>query len=156
MEAKDLKVAPDQLEYLRYRLAIAVPDRPEGQCWVPILTNRTNGYVRMAFIGLTTGVHRWMWLLEYGECPPVLDHAVCDNPECCNPAHLTPATHQENILRGTAPTAANAKKSHCKRGHPFDEENTYICTNKDGSVRRICRACNNKLTLRRYHERRGH
>lgn len=33
--------------------------------------------------------------------------------------------------------AHNAAKTHCKRGHPFDEANTYI--RKDGS--RFCRAC---------------
>ena len=115
MESMPLSVDPAHIEYLRYRLLVAVPDRPEGECWVPVLTNRTNGYVKMSFRGTDTLVHRWMWLLEHGECPPLLDHVVCDNRECCNPAHLAPATQRENILRGLAPTAVNAAKTHCKR-----------------------------------------
>lgn len=154
MEAKPLILDPAHREVLRYRLSIAVPERPEGECWVPILASRINGYVPMGFMRQRTLVHRWMWLLEHGECPALLDHIVCDNRECCNPAHLKPATQRQNILRGTAPTAKNAAKAHCKRGHPFDEKNTYVCTNRDGTTRRICRACNSELTLRRYHERR--
>jgi late competence protein required for DNA uptake (superfamily II DNA/RNA helicase) len=47
-------------------------------------------------------------------------------------------TQRENILRGeTSVVALNARKTHCKRGHAFTEENTIL--NKIGS--RNCRIC---------------
>jgi hypothetical protein len=38
---------------------------------------------------------------------------------------------------GIKPGAFNRNKTHCKRGHEFTEENTYV--KKDGA--RDCRAC---------------
>lgn len=65
-----------------------------------------------------------------------LDH-LCRNRRCCRPDHLEPVTHKENVLRGMAPSAINARKTHCKRGHEFTAENIY--PSPDG-VRR-CREC---------------
>jgi hypothetical protein len=31
----------------------------------------------------------------------------------------------------------NARKTHCAKGHPYDQANTYI----DGLGRRVCRQC---------------
>jgi hypothetical protein len=44
-----------------------------------------------------------------------------------------------NVLRGVGAAAKNARKTHCKRGHPFDEANTYWF----GPERRhrMCRTC---------------
>jgi hypothetical protein len=47
------------------------------------------------------------------------------------------ATNRENVLAGVGRTAVNARRTHCKYGHPFDEENTYV--NKYGQ--RCCRLC---------------
>jgi hypothetical protein len=68
-----------------------------------------------------------------------LDH-LCRTRACCNPAHLEPVTHRENVLRGESPHAANARKTHCVNGHPFDERNTYRRKDKENG-RRQCRAC---------------
>lgn len=32
-------------------------------------------------------------------------------------------------------------KTHCLRGHPFDEENTYVWESKSGRRERVCRTC---------------
>jgi len=43
--------------------------------------------------------HRVAWMLEHGEMPPseaMLLHR-CDTPACCNPAHLTLGSHQDNM-----------------------------------------------------------
>ena len=54
----------------------------------------------------------------------------------------------ENVLRGTSFSAANAKKTHCTRGHPFDDLNTYIET-RSTRIGRNCRACHNAQSIRR-------
>lgn len=82
-------------------------------------------------------VHRVAYTLWRGEIPDgmTLDH-LCRNPNCANPKHLEVVSMRENVLRGVGPTAQNARKTHCKRGHEFTPENTYI---RPGG--RECRAC---------------
>jgi hypothetical protein len=43
---------------------------------------------------------------------------------------------KENILRGNAPTAVNARLTHCRRGHLLAGSNLRLDGNK-----RSCRAC---------------
>lgn len=82
----------------------------------------------------------------------VLDH-LCRTRCCVNPWHLEPVTDRENILRGTAPAALNAKKTHCKRGHPYDDQNTYwYCPGGRGQERH-CKTCQ-RASARRTNERR--
>lgn len=75
-----------------------------------------------------------------------IDH-ICRNRACCNPWHLEPVTHAENVRRGLSPLQASvrnadlnrergAAKTHCVRGHPYTEENTG---RHHGA--RYCRAC---------------
>ena len=73
-----------------------------------------------------------------------LDH-LCRKRLCVNPAHLEPVTRRENILRGESPSAQNARKTHCHRGHPFDEANTGRWDPRG----RACRACHAEKERRR-------
>lgn len=65
-----------------------------------------------------------------------IDHA-CRNRACVNPEHLEAVPRRVNILRGESIVAKNARKTHCPKGHPYDDQNTV--RSKDGS--RSCRAC---------------
>jgi len=69
-----------------------------------------------------------------GSCPP----ATCPHRRCCNPAHLAAVTRKANALRSTSPMAKNALKTHCPKGHPYDEWNTGS-NGRDGN--RACRTC---------------
>lgn len=82
--------------------------------------------------------HRVAYEQAHGPIPAGLeiDH-LCRNPLCVNPDHLEAVTHRENVLRGVGPTALNARKTHCKRGHEFSPENTY----RDPAGGRRCRQC---------------
>lgn len=48
-----------------------------------------------------------------------LDHK-CRVRCCCNPAHLEPVSHHENLMRGAGPTAENARRTACRCGRPYD------------------------------------
>lgn len=82
--------------------------------------------------------HREAWEAANGLIPVglVVDHK-CRVRACVNPDHMRIVTHVENTMCGESPAARNARKTHCKHGHPFDQQNTY---NDNGS--RSCRRCN--------------
>jgi hypothetical protein len=62
---------------------------------------------------------------------------TCQHRRCVMPATLQPVTPYENLMRGNAPSALNATKTHCPQGHEYLPENTYI----DPRGRRECRIC---------------
>ena len=110
-------------------------------CW-PWTGALRNGYGQVTITRddgrRTRYAHRVAYEFANGEIPAgmEIDH-LCRNPRCVNPRHLEVVTSRENVLRGTGPSARNARKTECKRGHPFDEANTYYRSN--GS--RYCREC---------------
>lgn len=107
-------------------------------CWIWQGAKDTHGYGSLNFGKKTQIAHRVVYEALSGKIPKgmSLDH-LCRNPICVNPDHLEPVTHKENVLRGVGPTAINAQKTHCKRGHEFTKDNTRI-TVVGG---RLCRAC---------------
>ena len=117
-----------------------VDKRDATECWN--WTGATaSGYGRFNVgNGKTVGAHQFAYKLLIGPIPTglELDH-LCRNPACVNPQHLEPVTHQTNIVRGDAPAvlrALYANMTHCRRGHPWDQVNTYWWRGK-----RHCRAC---------------
>jgi len=116
------------------RVKIGEPD----ECWPWLGTPSGNGYGRIGFGKKMFTAHCVAYELLVGQIPEglTLDH-TCRNRICCNPKHLEPVTEKVNILRGTSPSAENARKTHCPRGHPYNESNTYV--HKDG--RRDCIIC---------------
>jgi hypothetical protein len=117
-------------------------------CWNWTDWIRQDGYGRFFVDGKTKYAHRVAYELLKGPIPTglTLDH-LCRNRKCVNPDHLEAVTNKANILRGKAPQAKNARKTHCKKGHPLSGDNLYI--NPKGE--RNCRTCqdeNRKKFLR--------
>lgn len=83
--------------------------------------------------------HRVAYELQVGSVPDGLDlDHKCGRRSCVNPDHLEPVTRAENLRRSSLVLATiNAAKTHCKRGHPFNEGNTYV----DAEGRRSCKKC---------------
>lgn len=123
-------------------ISLARPDLNLGPCWLWTAHTDRKGYGRFSVGGTLVRVHRFSWSLQHGEIPAGMqpDH-LCRVPNCVNPAHLEIVTPRENILRSNGPTAKHARKTHCFRGHPFDEKNTARCKRGD-RIYRGCKTCN--------------
>jgi HNH endonuclease len=119
-----------------------------GPCWVPASDDQQENYGRIWVDGENVLAHRFAYELEVRPIPDdlVIDH-LCRNPPCRNPAHLEPVTQGVNTLRGEGPSAVNALKTHCPKGHPYDEENTYY--EPDGKGRQ-CKTCSRERQREAY------
>lgn len=108
-------------------------------CW---LWNRVykgnSGYGTLSINGKETRAHRFSYETFVGPIPKgmTIDH-LCRVRNCVNPEHLEPVTPRENTLRGTAPSAFNKTKTHCKKGHLFAGNNLYVNPRGD----RNCKTC---------------
>ena len=115
-------------------------------CWLWIASCTNNGYgqfrTRRGKV-VTYLAHRFAYEMLAGPIPSglTLDH-LCRVRQCVNPSHLEPVTNRENLMRGIR-TGGGVNKTHCLRGHPFDEINTY---RKNG--RRHCRTCRNQYMVK--------
>jgi hypothetical protein len=125
-------------------------DKTEG-CWLwrrGYVNAKGYGYFSVSMTKCVQ-VHRFAYELLVGPIPDglTIDHVKsngCTSKACVKavadeygPAHLEPVTNRENILRGDTFQGRNARKTHCLKGHAFDELNTYV--DRDGH--RHCRTC---------------
>jgi hypothetical protein len=126
---------------LEQRLANRTVIRPSG-CWEWVGAKSGRGYGVISKDGRQVGAHRVAYELACGPIPEglTIDH-LCNNPPCVNPAHLRPATYQENNNRGSSPTAINSRKTRCLNGHP-------LVPRPDGAGR-YCKVCDAERKRRR-------
>lgn len=124
-------------------------------CWLWTAYLR-RGYGKIKISNRTVLAHRFAYEMLVGPIPDglQLDH-LCRVRNCVNPAHLEPVTSRENTLRGATPAALNAAKTHCKNGHEYTPENTYLIkpTKTQPNGARACRTCrraaHSRLTVKR-------
>lgn len=130
----------------------AIPERiwsklklADSGCWEWQGSLSPDGYGLTTFgRKVRTSVHRAVYQAMRGPIPDnlVCDH-LCRNRRCANPDHIEPVTNAENLRRGEgglvvrAIAAANAAKTHCKRGHPLSGDNLRLPYRGN----RMCRTC---------------
>lgn len=112
---------------------------PDTGCW--LWTGAHDPHTGYGKFTLGTGctsqtAHRLAWELEVGPVEANHEiHHVCPNRNCVRPepGHLVKVTRREHMrLNG------RLDATHCKRGHEFTEENTYIVK---ATGKRRCREC---------------
>jgi len=80
-----------------------VDKRGPDECWPWMRGKGTHGYGAFPLHGKMIKAHRMAFYLAYGwlpawQRPEALSVChKCDNPVCCNPAHLFVASHVENV-----------------------------------------------------------
>ena len=119
-------------------------------CWIWQGAKIKGGYGKITYNAKQMLAHRLSYQLNIGDIPKGLCVChKCDTPSCINPEHLFAGTHKENtrdmINKGRVknPVAEkNALKTHCIRGHEFNEVNTKFHVK---SGKRQCRTCFNDL-----------
>lgn len=132
-----------------------VPDRrPDlGPCWMWLAGEDGHGYGKFHVNKRRQKAYRIAYQLVVGPIPDglQLDH-LCRVRMCVNPAHLEAVTQRENIMRGEGISVrlmrgemvGNRAKTHCPKGHPYDEENTG--RDKKG---RYCKECGRRSARER-------
>lgn len=100
--------------------------------WTGWTNQAATPYGRLSVGNRKVYAHRLSYETFVGPIPEghEIDH-LCQNTLCVNPDHLEAVSPEENRDRVTQ------RRTHCKRGHEFTEENTYWV--REGA--RACRSC---------------
>jgi hypothetical protein len=145
--------APDPPEIRFWRFV----DKSESTtaCWLwtgTRTTGRASGYGGFSVGGRPMPAHRFSYQLHHGSIPDglVIDH-LCRTPSCVRPDHLEAVENRTNVIdRGAGPFAAKARATHCKNGHEWTPENTWIRMDSATGTRN-CRACKRERMRRSGH-----
>lgn len=129
----------------------------DGRCWIWKKTPTPNGYGRVwdETIEKDIYVHRASYETFIGSILRGLEiHHKCFNKLCINPTHLELVTSSQHKMKAghvrSGSNHFNGKKTHCKNGHAFSENN--ITPKKSGGIisGRLCKICCKERERLRY------
>ncbi len=129
------------------RFWVKVNKKADDECWEWLAGKNSRGYGAFKLNKKTVTASRISWSLLNGEISSdIFVCHSCDNPSCVNPNHLFTSDNQGNVddmIRKKR--HQNQVKTHCKNGHEFTEENTYLSPRTKW---RNCRKCERVRKLR--------
>jgi hypothetical protein len=143
----------------RRRVFSKISVDPDTKCWNWQCAKDKFGYGFFRYKRQTYRIHRFIyaWLVKpiptakYGKNVPIFDH-LCKNKSCCNPKHLELVPQKINMLRGSGPSAINARKTHCIKGHLLPKAREPYGKGKLG---RRCILCRRANRMRRYYAKKS-
>lgn len=114
------------------RFWLLVDRRGPDECWLWLGARQAKGYGRLCYRSALVPAHRLSFGLHFGPIPSgMLVCHRCDNPPCCNPAHLflgTPRDNAQDMTRkergGTTKLSAEVvaeMRRDCRRGLTLSE-----------------------------------
>lgn len=112
-------------------------------CWMWQRHCNALGYGTIWWGGRSWMLTRLVYSALRGVFDPDLDIChTCDHPGCARPEHIWADEHQNNLLDASRKKRLQGQwKTHCKRGHPLEGDNLYVCS-------RGLRHCNECTKLR--------
>lgn len=116
-------------------------------CWTWLGCTDGRGRGRYSYKSKVETAARVAWRLYHQKEIPTNKDILhkCNNSICIRPKHTYPGTTSENTLDTVKHgTNYNHNKTHCPKGHEYNQENTYWKTRK-GGLRRECKVCRNLL-----------
>lgn len=128
-----------------------VSPEPNSGCWLWDGPHNSHGYGLLCWNRSRQMAHKFSYEHFVGEIPGELciDHK-CRVTFCVNPEHLQAVTIRVNTLLGIGPSAVNARKTHCPKGHSLDHGNLYIPPGRYGRNCLICKRDNHREWQRAY------
>lgn len=120
----------------RFFERVQEPFDVQNDCWMWTGSKTGNGYGQ---VWLNTkekeAAHRVAYKMFVGPIPEGfhVDH-LCRNRLCVRPDHLEPLSAHLNIGQW------HRARTHCRKGHPYDRENTRYRLRED-RIYRQCRIC---------------
>jgi hypothetical protein len=135
----------------RYRNPQGYPVQP---VWLPDSRRQRKFYEHRLVYEAAHGAIPDGWTIDHachGWDPTCAGGPTCLHRRCIEVTHLELVTMRVNVLRGRGPTALNAVKTHCKRGHEFTPENTYRRRDSANGLRQCltCIQAKNKARAKR-------
>lgn len=127
----------------------------QNACWLWTGAHHAEGYGVFNPSGPLIGSHRWIYRQVYGPIPKgfEIDH-LCKVTACVRPSHLEAVTPSENVKRSRSWhhfIRSASKVKACPKGHPYDDENTYL----DKQNCRHCKTCNREQA-KKYQTKKRH
>lgn len=127
---------------------------PNG-CWLWNGSLNGNGYGQVMIDYISYGVHRLSLHVfkDFDLNSPLNALHTCDNPVCFNPDHLYAGNQSNNLTdaykRGRRKGNSLGGRTHCRKGHEYNEENTYIRPDLGTRACKLCRRlCENKRVIK--------
>lgn len=108
-----------------------VDRRGANECWPWTLLCDGGGYGkvnRKRYTGQPLYAHRVAFRLTHGRWPKGVVRHSCDNPPCCNPAHLAEGTYKDNSQDAV-------RRGRMRRGEGV--HGALLTQNKADEIRRI-------------------